>query len=146
MRTLMSWHSNMQSDGLIDTNVFIHALRGDDRSQECREFLKLLRTGERRVRLEPYVVHELTFVIGRVLKQMSREETVAYIREVIEWPGIDCDRELLLGALIRWQRPGIAFADALLATQARLSDTVVFTVNTKHFADVGVAASLLPES
>lgn len=141
-----SWRSIMQSEGLIDTNVFIHALRGDGRSHECREFLKLLRVGERRVRLEPYVVHELTFVIGRVLKQMTREETVAYIREVIEWPGIECERELLVGALARWQRPGIAFADALLATQAQLSDTVVFTVNTKHFADAGVAASLLPES
>ncbi len=136
----------MQIDGLIDTNVFIHALRGDGRSHECREFLKLLRTGERRVRLEPYVVHELTFVIGRVLKQMTREETAAYIHEVINWPGVESDRELLVGALDRWQRPGIAFADALLATQAQLNNTVVFTVNTKHFADVGVAASLLPES
>jgi predicted nucleic acid-binding protein len=136
----------MQSEGLVDTNVFIHALRGDDRSHECREFLKLLRTGERRVRLEPYVVHELTFVIGRVLKHMTRDDAVAYIREVVDWPGIDCERELILGALIRWQRPGIAFADALLATQALLSDTVVFTVNAKHFADVGVAASLIPDS
>lgn len=136
----------MQSEGFIDTNVFIHALRGDERSHECREFLKLLRTGDRRVRLEPYVVHELTFVIGRVLKQMTREEAAAYIREVIEWPGVESERELLIGALDSWQRPGIAFADALLATQAQLNNTVVFTVNTKHFADVGVAASLLPES
>lgn len=136
----------MQSEGLIDTNVFIHALREDERSHECRAFLELLRVGERRLRLEPYIVHELTFVIGRVLKQMSREETVDFIREIIEWPGIECERGLLSDALVRWQRPGIAFADALLATQAQLDGTVVFTVNAEHFADLGVAASLLPES
>ena len=136
-----NWPVSMQTEGLIDTNVFIHALKRDQNSQECLEFLSLVRSGERRVRLELYVVHELTFVISRVLKQMTIPETADYIREVIEWPGIDCDRELLLGALARWQqRPGIAFVDAALATQAQLNDTIVFSINSKDFADVGVDA------
>lgn len=128
-------------NGLIDTNVFIHALKRDQSSQECQEFLNRLQTGELRVRLELYVVHELTSVIGRVLKQMTTAETADYIRELIDWPGIDCDRELLLGTLARWQqRPGIAFVDAALATQAQLSDAIVFTINSKDYADVGVDA------
>lgn len=129
---------NMTSDGLLDTNVLVHFLLRDNRTEECREFLAPVQTGERRVRLEVYVVHELTFVLGRVRKQMTRPDIADYIRQVISWPGIDCDQELLTGTLERWKQPGVAFVDALLATQARLSEARIFTINAKDFRNIGV--------
>lgn len=136
MRT--SSQKNMASDGLLDTNVLVHFLLRDDRTEECRAFLRLVQSGERRVRLEVYVVHELTFVLSRVIKQMTRSDIVEFILQIISWPGIDCDRDLLAGTIDRWRLPGISFVDALLATQARMSGDRVFTVNAKDFKDVGV--------
>jgi predicted nucleic acid-binding protein len=129
----------MVSDGLLDTNVLVHSILDDIPSEECRKFLAMVEAGERRVRLEVYVVHELTFVLGRVRRQMSRQEIVEFLYQVIEWPGIECDRELLIGTLDRWQqRKGIAFVDALLATQARLSNTRIFSKNVREFRDTGI--------
>lgn len=134
----MNVPKNMASDGLLDTNVLVHFLLRDDRSGECREFLALVQAGQRRARLEACVVHELTFVLGRVLKQMTRADIVAYLRQIISWPGTDCDQALLLGALDRWQRPGVAFVDALLITQARLGEGRIFAINAKDVRDADV--------
>lgn len=129
----------MAYDGLLDTNVVIHALRRDHRSDECREFLALVSTGERRVRLEVFIVHELLYVMRRVFKQKSRQELADSLIEIIAWPGVDCERQLLLTALERWKNtPGLEFPDALLVARAQMDSTRVFTTNVKDFLGAGV--------
>lgn len=130
--------ASLVSDGLLDTNVIIHSLRNDSHAEECRAFLASLEAGERRAQLEPYVVHEITYVLVRQLK-FSKHEVVSTLLRIVQWPGIECDRELLNRALLRWRdRAGLSFIDALLASQAVLSQTRVFTINVKDFDDIGV--------
>ncbi len=49
-----------EAEGLIDTNLFIHAHTTDSASDECREFLRALEAGTVRARLEPLILHELS--------------------------------------------------------------------------------------
>jgi predicted nucleic acid-binding protein len=135
----MTWFGNSVVDGLLDTNVVIHSLSDDVRSEECRRFLRAVELGHFRVRLESYVVHELTYSIPRLIKQMKRDEVALFLGNILEWPGIECDRDLLAAAFSRWRRnPALSFVDALLATTALQQDTKVFTKNVRDFADSGV--------
>lgn len=127
-----------KSQGLLDTNVLIHSLTNDANSAECRTFLRLVQAGERRVRLEPYVVHEMSYALSRVLKH-TRQEIAEELLALTQWSGIDCDQELIPAAIIRWRdRPSVSFADALLAAEAIRSQTRVFTVNVRDFNDTGI--------
>lgn len=126
------------SDGLLDTNVIIHSLMQDAHSEECRAFLASLEAGQRSVRLEPYIVHETTYVLARQLG-LSRAEVVEILLRIVQWPGVECDRELLNRALLRWRdRAGLSFIDALLGSQALIEQTRVFSINVKDFKDLGI--------
>jgi predicted nucleic acid-binding protein len=126
------------SDGLLDTNVVIHSMMNDPHADECREFLASLEEGSRNAQLEPYVVHEISYVLARLLR-FSKDDIVSMLLRIVQWPGIQCDKDLLNRALLRWRdRAGLSFVDALLASQAELSQTRIFTINVKDFEDVGV--------
>ncbi len=129
-----------KSHGLLDTNVIVHALRNDADSDMCRRFMDELMRGERRAYLAPYVVHELTYVLGRHFKQMTRSDIAMLLGELVAWPGIDCDQELLTEALRRWgKRSELAFVDALLTTEAARQASRVFTRNIRDFVAEDVA-------
>lgn len=135
---MSSIENSSKSDGLLDTNVLIHALMSDSHTDECEAFLSMIESGQRSARLETYIVHEMTYALSRQLN-LSKHEIVAILLRIIQWPGIECDRQLLSGSLVRWRdRPALSFIDALLATQASLSQTRVFTKNIKDFADAGI--------
>lgn len=51
--------ADQATEGLVDTNVFIHAHTTDAASQECRDFLRALEAGTVRAQLEPIILHEL---------------------------------------------------------------------------------------
>lgn len=130
--------ASSKTDGLLDTNVVIHSLMNDSNSEECRAFLDLVRKGKRIVRLEPYIVHEITNVLARRIK-LSRPESVSILLRMIQWPGIECDRNLLNGALLKWRdHPELSFIDALLVSDAILNQTRIFTINVDDFADYGI--------
>lgn len=129
------------NDGFVDTNVFMHALTRDENSAECRAFLECLRQGTLRVRLEPYVVHELTYALPRLEKRWTRERLAEFLLMVIGLPGIDCDRSLLESALSRWvSSQRVSFVDALLWAEALHSATAVYTINDQDFRSASVVA------
>ncbi len=129
------------TDGVIDSNVIMHALTHDENSQECSAFMACLRDGKLRARLEPYVVHELTYAIPRLEKGWSKERLAETLLLVIDFPGVQCDRALLKSAIGRWvSKPGVSFVDALLWAQAANTGSSVFTINTRHFEGAGVDA------
>ena len=47
------------TEGLLDTNVVLHALANDDRTEECQRFLLAVDEGRVRARLDIAVLHEL---------------------------------------------------------------------------------------
>jgi len=45
-------------------------------------------------RLEPLVLHELSYVLPRYVKQMTHRQVAQYLLVVIEWDGVHNVREL----------------------------------------------------
>jgi predicted nucleic acid-binding protein len=102
------------ADGFVDTNVFIHALATDDHSIECRQFLSLIQRGELEVRLEATVMHELSYMLKRFQKQLSRQDVADYLLMILSWPGIQAEKILLIDAVRHWRRTdGLAFVDPI---------------------------------
>ena len=85
------------------------------------------------------VLHELTYVLPRYLKQMTRSDVAEYLLMLISWPGVRCDRQLFGDALRRWRdTPGLGFVDAYLAALAVRRGVAVYTKNVREFVGQGV--------
>src|SRR5690349_5491705 len=116
--------------GLLDTNVFLHAHTHDAFSEECGRFLAALEAGDVSARLEPLILHELSYALPHYLKQMTRADMAEYLLMVLAWPGVRGDKATMIDAVQRWRvSAGLAFADAYLAALASRERTVVFTKN-----------------
>lgn len=127
------------NEGLLDTNVIIHAHQvTDDNSNECLAFLEALERGDVRARLEPVVAHELTYTLPRVIRQFTRATVAQYLATILKWPGITGEKGVLLDAVERWQStPGLAFIDAYLAATAVTNSMPVFTKNVRELTAQG---------
>lgn len=127
------------ADGLLDTNVFVHAHANDDATAECRAFLAALESGHLHADLEPIVLHELSYTLPRVVKQMTRDDVVRYLLMVLGWPGVGGPIDLMVAAVERWWKtPSIGFADAYLAALADRRRCSVYTKNVRHLRGQGV--------
>ena len=124
--------------GLIDTNIFLHAPTTDVSSEECRRFLVRLARGEEQAELDILVVHELTYTLPRVVKQMDRRQVAAYVLMVIGWPRIVADKATLHDVVQRWGRSqGLAFVDAYVAVRANREGREVYTKNVRELLAQG---------
>lgn len=128
------------ADGLLDTNVFIHAHTADASSAECRRFLEALEAGRVRAQLEPLILHELSYALRHYLKQLTRDDLAQYLLTVLSWPGVTGDKDVLVGAVQRWhERAGLSFADAYLAELAGRRGVPVYSKNRAELLAEGVA-------
>ena len=126
-------------DGLIDTNVFLHAQATDERSEECRHFLRALQNGTLVASLDPLVLHELSYALPHYVKQMTREDVARYLLSVLSWPGVESDKDLMIDTVYRWsQTPGLSFVDAYLAARATREGKPVYTLNVRDLQRQGV--------
>ena len=127
------------SEGLLDSNVFIHAQTTDHHSEECRRFLAAVEEGAIQVRLEPLVLHELTYALKRYRKQMTRQDIGDYLLTVLSWPGIQGDRATMIEAVERWQATEtLSFVDAYLSSVASRRQCPVYSKNVRDFTDQSV--------
>lgn len=130
---------NADSDGILDTNVFLHAQSHDELSEECRRFLAAVEQGHLQTYLDPLVLHELSYSLPHYVKQITRDKIAEYLLGVLGWPGIQGEKDLMVEAVERWWRtPGLAFVDAYLAALARSRSCPVYTKNVREFATQGV--------
>jgi predicted nucleic acid-binding protein len=127
-------------DGLLDTNVFIHAHASDAHTVECRRFLHALEQGEVNAQLEPMILHELSYALPHYVKQMTRDQVAEYLLMVLGWKGVHGEKDALVVAVQRWGgSPGLSFADAYLAALAEARQCVVYTKNVRELEAQGVA-------
>lgn len=127
------------SDGLLDTNVFIHAHTTDSVSEECRRFLAALEQGRVRARLEPLILHELSYALPHYVKQMTRQQVAEYLLMVLSWDGVEGDKDVMVDAVQRWQETsGLSFADAYLAARAAERNCFVYSKNVRELEAQGV--------
>jgi len=137
-----------KADGLLDTNVFVHALKNDNRTDECVRFLEQVQTGTTTGARHPLIVHELTYVLSRFGPPWDRGRIVRHIVGILGWPGVVGDTSLLRDAVLRWgSAPRVSFVDAYLIEVALAEDRPVYTINVRDFAPFGVTApSPLPSN
>src|SRR6266568_3923291 len=134
----MQWENN-RPVGLLDTNIIIHAHTTDALSAECRRFLAALERGELEARLEPIILHELSYMLPRILKQLTRADVAALLLMVLGWRGVRGEIALMLDAVRRWSSSqDLAFADAYLAALASRDACPVFTKNVRELTAQGV--------
>ena len=125
--------------GVVDTNVFVHALAPGPQREECRRFLAALERGDVEADLEAPVLHELSYVLPRYVKQMTRRDVAEYMLMALSWPGVRGEKALLVDAVTRWRdSAGLGFVDAYLAARAGERGYAVYTKNLADFRDQGV--------
>jgi predicted nucleic acid-binding protein len=125
--------------GWLDTNIFVHALfPRDPHYQRCQPLLGTLDNGAAEGWLDILVVHELTYVLGRLPAFADRAAIERYLRSILLNKQIRADdKPALLEAVARWAAQGVGFADAWLAVLAQRRGLPVRSVNTGDFPDVG---------
>ncbi len=127
-------------DGLLDTNVFIHAHSNDTASEECRRFLAALERGDVHAHLEPLILHELSSALPRYVQQMTRQDVAAYLLMILSWEGVRGDKDVMADAVDRWRSTaGRSFADAYLAALAAERGCPVYSKNVRELAAQGAA-------
>jgi predicted nucleic acid-binding protein len=126
------------NEGLIDTNVFVHAHANDALSDECRLFLRSLAAGRAHARLEPLILHELSYALPRYIKQMTRSDVAEYLLMVLGWDGITGEKHVMIDTVERWRdTSGLSFADAYLAAVAQARGCPVYTKNVRELRGQG---------
>jgi predicted nucleic acid-binding protein len=101
----------------------------------------MIESGHIRARLEPIVLHELSCVLPRYLKRMTRRDIAEYLITVLSWIGIVGDTDLMIDTVNRWSgTPGLSFADAYLAALATRRRCQVFTKNLRELRGQGAEA------
>ena len=117
-----------------------------DWSSACRRFLKDVAAGNVMVTIEPIVVHELTYAISRVRKDLDRKAVADTILVLLSGAGVDEPTGLIAGAVEAWRdTPQLSFVDAYLGAKSLAEDRPVYTVNRKDFLRQGVDAPDLRE-
>jgi predicted nucleic acid-binding protein len=126
-------------DGLVDTNVFIHAQTHDPFAEECLRFLEAIASGSMHAELDPMVLHELSYALPHYRKGMSRDEVAEYLLAILAWPGLIGPKGLLAHAVERWRGiAGLAFVDAYLAARAAGEQRAVYTKNISDLRGEGI--------
>jgi predicted nucleic acid-binding protein len=130
---------NDLADGLLDTNIFIHAQANDAHTAECRRFLTALQEGRAQARLEPIVLHELSYALKHYMKQITKEQTAQYLLTILSWRGVQGDKDVMVDTVERWwNTQGLSFVDAYLAARAAADGHPVYTKNVREMVAQGV--------
>jgi predicted nucleic acid-binding protein len=125
------------AEGILDTNILVHALMRDSVSEECRDLLRAIGIGQERAILDPLVVHEATYALQRVVR-LSRSAAADYLLDVLAWPGIIADRPVLVDALGRWKATqGLGFVDAYLVARASIEGVPIYSKNIRELVAQG---------
>lgn len=123
----------------MDTNVFIHAHASDRHSDECRRFLSAVEEGRVKARVDPLILHELSYALPHYIKRMTRTDVADYLLMVLSWNGVQGDKDLMVDAVERWRdTAGLSFADAFLAALATQRGCPVYTKNVRELQGQGV--------
>ncbi len=99
-----------------------------------------MRDGRIRAHLDPLVLHELSYALPRYVQQLkeNRGELAAYLLMVLGWPGVEGDKETMIGAVQRWAgTPGLAFVDAYLAVLAAQRGCPIYTKDARELERQG---------
>lgn len=113
---------------IIDTNVLVRFLVGDNKSQQkqAEKWFQEAEQGKRKIIITPLVIAETCFVLESFYKKKRQEVTEAL--EILisqRWLGVK-DRRVLLG-LWPWYLKNMHFIDSFLLSWAKIKDADILT-------------------
>ena len=106
---------------LIDSNVIIHFLLGDNAEQlnMSTDIFKKIENGEYEVQLLEVVLME-TFLTLTKLYKLPKSTVISDLKKIISLRGVMGDKALLIDTLNLVESQEINFVDALIWSQSRL--------------------------
>lgn len=137
----------MTDFGWLDANIFVHVLfRQDSQRARCRDIVAALRDGRGTGWLDPVVLHELTYVVGRLRQFPDRAAVFEYLNSILALDAVKADdKDALCETLSVWPATdGLGFADARLTVLARRRGMSVCSANGRDFR--GIANSFGPQA
>lgn len=137
----------MTDFGWLDANIFVHVLfRQDPQRARCMEIIGALRDRVGTGWLDPVVLHELTYVVGRLPQFPDRAAVFEYLNSILALDAVHADdKDTLSETLSVWAATdGLGFADARLTVLARRRGMSVCSANGRDFR--GVANSFDPKA
>lgn len=122
----------MSKSQIVDTNVIVRFLVGDNRQQlsQAKEWFQEAEKGKRRLVIKSIVVAEACFVLESVYEKSRQEISDSF--EVFlsqKWLKVE-DRDVLLG-LWSLYLSNLHFVDSFLITWARLNQSEVISFDQK---------------
>jgi len=134
------------TEGYVDTNVFLHAQAHDAHTAPCRALLRAAATGELVLRLDPLVLHELTYVLPRYVKTMTRADVALYCRSILQWPGMRLEEvPFWLAVLETWEADvRLSWTDAVLIRRAQDTALALWSRNHRDFSRYDLPDSAWP--
>ncbi len=115
----------------------------DPHAEQCQRLLRALAEGRSQAVLDAMVVHELTYVLPRFIKTMTRSDVAQYLISIISWNGVIADKDVLTEAAQLWAAHSVGFIDAYLVARSRREDRPVYTRNVADLRTCGAAVTPL---
>lgn len=120
--------SGVKKTSIVDTNVLLRYLVGDDHQQQLRakEWFKQAERGKKNLVLKPVVVAEACFVLESFYKNKRSEISEALsVLLAQKWLIVEDRVELL--QLWPWYKQGLHFVDAFLLASAKEQNASILT-------------------
>lgn len=122
----------------LDTNIIIRAVTGHppEMAAKVPPILKQAEQGEIELVVPSVVVAESVYVLEKL--GYSRDQVAYALRAFYSIQGVLLEESnVILTALIDYERTNVDFADAYLAAKSKLMDGSVLTWNAKDFNKLG---------
>lgn len=120
---------------VVDTNIIIRLLTGDDVEQSpiAKELILKIEENHTQLVVYPLVVTECVYVLANQFGYKKRQIT----ESLLNLFDVDCiqvdNSEIVKKALKMYVEHNVDIADALIASQASIEKLPVITWNRKHF-------------
>lgn len=124
---------------VIDTNLLVRYLTGDDpaRANDVKRLLLRAAEGEIRLHIPSVVIAELVWVLQSFYK-LERSEIAPLLNAILHTRGVEVgDKAVVSGAIELYRDGSIDFIDAWIAAFAKAAGIrAVYTFDRKHFKDI----------
>ena len=121
---------------VIDTNLLVRYLTGDDPSKanDVKRLLLKAAQGEIRLLIPSVVIAELVWVLQSFYK-LERSEIVPLLNAILHTHGVEVsDKTVVSDAIAIYRNEAIDFIDAWIVAFAKAAEVrVIYTFDRKHF-------------
>lgn len=122
-------------EGYVGTDVFLQAQAHEDQTPTCRSRLRAAAEWQIILHIDPIVFQELTHMLPRYIKTMTRSDISLYCRSVLQWSGVRMDdTPFWLSVLETWEADErLGWAEAVLIRRSQESGRALWIWNRLDF-------------